>query len=153
MPDASRTYLFKVQLQWMPSVWRTIKLRQNQTLHQLHLAIQRAFNWDDDHLYSFFLSGRPWDRHTEYAGPGADGARSARARLDSLGLHSGQRFLYLFDYGDELLHDVEVLSISDHSGPGRYPQILEEHGEAPPQYPALEEDWEEEDEREVAQES
>jgi hypothetical protein len=151
MPDGSRVFLFKVQLQGMPDVWRTIEVRENQTLHHLHVAIQQAFHWDDDHLYSFFLSGKPWDRQTEYASPEAEGARSARARLDSLGLHSGQRFLYLFDYGDELLHDVKVLSINEHPGLGRYPRIVEEHGEAPPQYPALEDDWVEEDEWETGE--
>lgn len=147
MPDRLKTYLFKVQLQWMPSVWRTIEVRENQTLHQLHRAIQRAFNWDDDHLYSFFLSGEAWDRRTEYASPYAEGERSARARLDSLGLRSGQRFLYLFDYGDDLRHDVEVLNMNDRPDPVRYPRILEVHGEAPPQYPDIaEEDWDEEQE-------
>lgn len=143
MPDRAKTYLFKVQLQWMPDVWRTIEVRENQTLHQLHRAIQRAFNWDDDHLYSFFLSGEAWDRTTEYASPEAGHGRNAGVRLGSLELRQGQRFLYLFDYGDELHHDVKVLSITDRPDAGRYPRVLEEHGDAPPEYPALEEDWEE----------
>jgi len=42
---------------------------ETQTLVTLHKAIQRAFVWYDDHLYSFFLSGRKWDRDSEYTKP------------------------------------------------------------------------------------
>ena len=41
-------------------------MRDNQTLHSLHLAIQDAFEFDNDHLYSFFMSGKAWDQSTEY---------------------------------------------------------------------------------------
>ena len=147
MSRPGKTHLFKVQLRWMPEVWRTIEVREDQTLHQFHRAIQRAFNWDDDHLYSFFLSGKAWDKNTEYASPYAEQGRSSvKAGLGSLGLRSGQRFLYLFDYGDQLEHEVEVLG-SDDCGDGvRYPHIVEAHGEAPPQYPEVEEEEWEEDE-------
>lgn len=47
-------------------MWRDIETR---TLVALHRAIQRAFAWYDDHMYSFFLSGRDWDPSSEYTGP------------------------------------------------------------------------------------
>jgi hypothetical protein len=39
-------------------VTRVIAMLDDQTLEDLHAAIQRAFGWDNDHLYAFFLSGR-----------------------------------------------------------------------------------------------
>jgi hypothetical protein len=40
-------------------LWRRIECTQEQTLHDLHLAIQSAFELDNDHLYAFFLNNRP----------------------------------------------------------------------------------------------
>ncbi len=51
-----KTYRFRVELEWREEVWRNIEIRGDQTLNDLHYAIQAAFNWDDDHLYAFFLS-------------------------------------------------------------------------------------------------
>ena len=63
-----KIYTFKIQLRWQRPVSRTIEIGEDETLHDLHCAIQSAFGWDNDHLYSFFLSGRTWDRQSEYAG-------------------------------------------------------------------------------------
>ena len=49
---SSRTYIFKVSL---GRFWRTIAISGEDSLDQLHLAIQEAFNFDNDHLYAFSL--------------------------------------------------------------------------------------------------
>ena len=46
-------------------VWREIEVAANQTLADLGNAIPLAFDFDDPHLWSFFLSGKAWDRATE----------------------------------------------------------------------------------------
>src|SRR5262249_23950810 len=73
----STLYRFQVKLSWRKSVWRRIELTGDQTLDDLHDAIQRAFHWDNDHLYAFFLSGKAWDRQTEYKSPFGEGGRNA----------------------------------------------------------------------------
>jgi hypothetical protein len=136
----STLYRFQVKLAWRKSVWRRIELTGDQTLDDLHEAIQRAFHWDNDHLYAFFLSGKAWDRQTEYKSPFGEGGRNAaRYPLEQLPLSPGQEFLYLFDFGDELRHLVKleaVLAGGAKEGVS-YPQITEWHGQAPPQYPAF----------------
>jgi hypothetical protein len=64
-----KTYVFKVWLPPKKSAWRKLELRDDHTLTTLHRAIQSAFDFDDDHLYSFFLSGKAWDRNSEYSLP------------------------------------------------------------------------------------
>lgn len=64
-----KTYTFRVSLAGLDRVWRTIEIAAEQTLEELHFAIQEAYDWDADHLYSFFLSGEAWDRTTEYTLP------------------------------------------------------------------------------------
>jgi hypothetical protein len=49
------------------AVWREIAVAANQTLADLREAIPLAFDFADAHLWSFFLSGQPWDRESEYA--------------------------------------------------------------------------------------
>jgi hypothetical protein len=64
-----KTYTFHVSLPDTGRVWRKLELSGEQTLEDLHLAIQSAFEWDNDHLYSFFMSGKAWDPETEYTLP------------------------------------------------------------------------------------
>ena len=137
-------YRFKVSLADRKDVWRTIDVRSDQTLEELHYAIQDAFGWDDDHLYAFFLSGKAWDASTEYIRPEGrgPGERSARVRLDRLGLRPRKRFLYIFDFGDEWRHEIRVEKAGLRPDAGEYPRIVEEHGEAPPQYGNEEEEYE-----------
>jgi hypothetical protein len=68
-----KTYTFHISLPGYGRVWRKVEIPADYTLQELHWAIQEVFNFDDDHLYSFFMSGKPWDRKTEYSLPeGAD---------------------------------------------------------------------------------
>jgi hypothetical protein len=64
-----RSYTFHVSLPGMGRLWRKIEMRADQTLEDLHFAIQDAYGWGADHLYSFFMSGRAWDGSTEYRLP------------------------------------------------------------------------------------
>jgi hypothetical protein len=139
-PGALTTlYRFQVKLDWNKRVWRRIEVRGDQTLDDLHEAIQSAFGWDNDHLYAFFLSGRAWDDRSSYESPHSEEGRPAtRYRLENLPLKTGQQFLYIFDFGDELRHLVKLEAIVPQGikpeEADNYPRITEEHGEAPAQY-------------------
>src|SRR4051812_42210888 len=101
---ASQHVTFRVAYETQPDDPALLTMDGRHTLHDLHLAIQDAFDWDDDHQYSFYMSGRAWDQASEYAGfpEQGSGVRSARqVRIERLGLSAGAEFLYLFDYGDE----------------------------------------------------
>jgi hypothetical protein len=64
-----RTYTFHVSLPDYDRVWRKVELPAEATLEWLHFAIQDAYNFNADHLYSFFMSGKAWDESTEYTLP------------------------------------------------------------------------------------
>lgn len=147
-PGALETYTFKVTYLQDPDVWRTIEIAGNQTLDDLHYAIQNAVNFDADHLYSFYMSGRAWDDTTEYASPFAQGRSAAGVKIRDLGLRMKQRFLYLFDYGDEHRFEVQLLGINPDAPKEKYPRIVERHGPNPRQYGWWDEEdeWEDEDE-------
>ena len=64
-----KTYTFHVSLPDHGRIWRKLELPAEANLENLHLAIQSAYDFDADHLYSFFMSGKPWDSATEYSLP------------------------------------------------------------------------------------
>jgi len=136
-------------------VWREIEVAANQTLADLGNAIPLAFDFDDPHLWSFFLSGKAWDRATEYAlhseagmmgGPRSHAAGRVQIRdVPFPGVTGKKEFLFLFDYGDEWHFGVKLRHLSERVEFGaQYPRVVAEQGKAPPQYPTTEEDdWDE----------
>lgn len=64
-----KSYTLHVSLPGAGRVWRKLELRGDQTLEDLHYAIQDAYGWDADHLYSFFMSNKAWDPTAEYTLP------------------------------------------------------------------------------------
>jgi hypothetical protein len=135
------SFILRVNHRALPDVWRDIKLAEDNTLEDLHLTIQLAYGWWDDHLYSFYLSGNPRDRSSEIGSPWSDTAlHTHQVQMAQLGLREGQTFLYLFDYGDSHEFDVTVLAINPLAPKADYPRILDYHGQAPPQYPDIDEE-------------
>jgi hypothetical protein len=157
---AESVFILKVALAGRKSIWRRIALKGKQTLDDLHEAIFQAFDRFDEHLYSFYFprpgsKGRARMRDAvEYAcpfsctdgGPFADEAshNAAETKLSSLGLKPKQVFMYLFDFGDQWLHEITVEQVDAPEAKGKYPQVVETHGQSPPQYPDMDEEEEEE---------
>ena len=50
---------FKVTYRRAPQAWFVIDLPTQRSLNDLHRAIQDAAEFDNDHMYAFFLSGEP----------------------------------------------------------------------------------------------
>jgi hypothetical protein len=132
------------------SVVRTIEIRGDQTLEDLHEAIFAAFDRDDPHMYEFQFGKRPMDpkgpRYVlpvaadEDFGPPIAGTVDTTT-IDSLGLKVGRHFGYWFDFGDDWHHQIDVVRIDDGPPVGDYPRVVKRVGESPPQYV----DWDEED--------
>ena len=139
-------FVFRARLAGVRGVRRRVAVRGDQTLADLHGALQDSFEWPDDQLYAFWLDGVYWSRRgIEFTDPDHarqlddSATRSARVRLGDLGLETGQKIAYVFDFGDEWR--VELTLADVHAGDGaEYPALLESSGEARRQYPELEED-------------
>lgn len=130
-----------------PHVSRTIQIKGSQTLQTLHHAIFRAFDREEEHLYEFQFGRGPHDpegpRYTVLVNRGSfnmlDAGDVAKATIDSLELEVGRSFGYWFDFGDDWMHQINVLAIEDAPSSGRFPKITKRVGESPPQYTDLEE--------------
>lgn len=127
------TYVFKVVLR--SNLWRRIEMSAGHSLLDLHDAIQEAFDFDDDHLYSFFMDGEAWSDEKFTSPHDEEGPHVDEVRIGEIGLLVGKRIVYLFDYGDCWQFRVEVEDIRTEGPKPRKPRIVEKKGKAPEQYP------------------
>jgi hypothetical protein len=98
----------KVVLEGMkPPVWRRLVVPSDITLGSLHDVIQRVFDWEDAHLHAFEdrLGGR-------YAAPPEDldipVFDEEEAVLADVLPRTGDRMDYIYDFGDDWLHQITV---------------------------------------------
>lgn len=140
-------YVLEIYLQQVPpfckvtkTVRRDIEIRGDQTLDDLHRAIFDAFDRDDEHLYEFQFGKRPFDPAGPNYGVPETPRRSAAerdartTRLDDLKLERNRVFGYLFDFGDNWFHQVEVARIEQAIPTVTYPRVVKRTGKSPPQY-------------------
>jgi hypothetical protein len=128
--------VFDAELTNVRGVRARVAVRADQHLTELHDAIQEAFGWLDDHLYSFWLDGQFWgDDEQEYTSPvtSEESEHTADVPLAELDLAVGQKIAYVFDFGDDWrvrLTLREQAELDD----GDYSRVLRRTGTPPPQY-------------------
>jgi hypothetical protein len=130
--DSWGNYVFKVSLD--KDIWRKIMLSHKQTLLDLHLTIQKAFDFDNDHLYAFYMDGKRYSRQVYNSIMNGEGPYVDDAVIGELEIYQGQKILYLFDFGDSWKFEVELLKIINDDELVEESQIVEIKGEAPDQY-------------------
>ena len=139
-----KTIVFKVSYSGGKKFERTFEFNETQTLADLHDAIMKELKWDDDHLYSFFLDNKVWSKNkdSEYTRPDQEDeleAKSADISLNKLGFKLGQKFAYIFDFGDEHTFRIQVKNIGKAIAGQKYPLIIEATGKHFEQYQETEE--------------
>jgi hypothetical protein len=128
-----------------PVVSRTIKIRSDQTLEDLHRTIFDAFGRWEEHMYEFQFGKGPMNpKALRYVLPGAfetdlgeenpPAGRVDRTSIESLGLEVGRSFGYWFDFGDDWWHQINVEAIEDTVPKGKFPKVTKRVGKSPPQY-------------------
>ena len=104
-----RAYVLRIELADLtPTIWRRVWVDDSMLLAELHHVIQAAFGWTDAHLHEFRVADRV------YATPDAEDPVFEREVIDErlvalrTLLKRGVRFEYLYDFGDDWLHRIEV---------------------------------------------
>ena len=127
-----------------PIMSRTIEIRGDQTLEELHKIIFKAFNRFEEHLYEFQVGGKgpqdPKARRYSFSSTDAEimgGKLTGDVRetvIDDLKLKKDAAFAYWFDFGDDWWHQINVIAIEQKTSKGKYPKITSRIGKSPPQY-------------------
>lgn len=139
-----------------PVVARTIVMLGDQTLEGLHWAIFDAFGRFDDHMYEFQFGAEPMERGADRYVMFEDSADdfletpaaglAPRTTLDDLDLTTGKVFFYWFDFGDDWWHSIKVAAIDLGTPAGEFPRVVARTGANPPQYPHLDDEFEDDEE-------
>jgi hypothetical protein len=126
-------YIFKVSLD--KNLWRTIRLCHNHTFHEFHMLIQRAYDFDNDHLYGFYIGNKSSREKEIYSGnPMGVSDEYEELTIEEANLYEGQILTYLFDYGDEWKFNIRVEEFIENEKGLTTGEILESKGKSPEQY-------------------
>lgn len=94
-----------------PLVWRRVVVPASWHLGQLHLVIQAAFNWWNYHLHEYRIGGLRYGDPDIDDGGSEDSPRlfdESDVRLCDFGREPGMMFTYVYDFGDDWHHIVEI---------------------------------------------
>jgi len=143
--------LYTLTLELEPSIYansewkRVIESPENLDLFDLHLFIQKTIDFNNDHLFEFFI-GKNWrkkervfgDNYDEY---GFEKREGLDTMLNEIYPITGSNLFYHFDFGDSWMFKIKKGRKKKYVEKGiTYPRVIESEGENPEQYPT----WEDE---------
>ncbi|MDR2361159.1 MAG: plasmid pRiA4b ORF-3 family protein [Prevotellaceae bacterium] len=128
---------FKISLRNIgrPRVWRVVVTPNTFSFHSFHCIIQAAFGWENRHLYAFSPSG--WYSLPFISQPSREDLRtvsvvdSRKTILGDIFTNEGQRFKYIYDFGDEWMHDLTLEYVFN--APGHLAYCINGRGACPPE--------------------
>lgn len=149
-------YKLKVSIMGIPKLYRIIEISGNATFEELHYIIFEAFDREEEHLHSFYITridsksysyirNAPEIVHVAFLEDarewkGEEIAPTCEVEIDDAELDPKEVFHYLFDYGDEWWHRLRVESVKEVKSSEKIIRIVKSVGEAPPQYDLDEDD-------------
>jgi hypothetical protein len=124
-------YTIKITLRHVsrPPVWRRVVIPADATFRDLHIVIQLAMGWEDDHLYRFGGDRRGPGPRAPEIGRGAD----RRVFLSQVLTRPGDQVSYLYDFGDDWEHDLLLEEARAAEPGGTYPSCTAGSGACPPE--------------------
>jgi hypothetical protein len=140
----AQTHVFRVSLS--PKVYREFEILSAKNLYDLAGAIVRIFGFDFDHAFGFYskLTGNVFSSPVKYelfADMGESKARSVKqTRIVDAFPTVGAKMTFLFDYGDNWQFRIEAIGQNRREPGGKYPRLLKTIGEAPEQYPDVDDE-------------
>ena len=112
-----------------PEIWRRVIVSPEMTLHELHRIIQLMLEWWDYHLYEFTVGGKRYQEPL----PEAEGEDATKTRLAKLRLSVGDKFTYVYDFGDDWQHTIEVEGFTNVHGADSPPYVIAGERRGPPE--------------------
>lgn len=115
-----------------PAIWRAVLVPASVRFFDLHHIIQISMGWKNSHLFEFLVG----EYKIGYIDPNEafeDIADAGEVALDLLLMKEGFTFTYLYDFGDNWQHTVEVEKILDKDSDKVYPVCTEGQLACPPE--------------------
>ena len=116
-------FQFKIQIKDIvnPPVWRRVLVPEQFTFLRMHQLIQAAFGWEDYHLFQFSPKG--YGSEPDISMPSEDDdvfgfgrfekLDAAKIKLQDMFKTEKQKFVYIYDFGDDWKHLITLEKITD----------------------------------------
>jgi len=110
-------------------IWRRFQITDNYRLDRFHQVIQIVMGWWNSHLHEFEIGGRRFGMllHNDLDAPNTE--NETRFHLKNFPFEVGQQIGYLYDFGDNWQHTLEIEKISESTKSRLY--CLEGNGSCP----------------------
>ena len=131
--STSSIFQLKVTLKdTRPPIWRRILVDGNTSLQKLHDVLQLTMGWGNYHLHAFEIHGR------EYGVPDPEFEQDSRMRDEKSVkvmkvVAEKDRFLYVYDFGDDWQHQIVVEKILPREQGRHYPVCVAGAMACPPE--------------------
>ncbi len=143
---ANDTLIFRVSLN--AKIYRVLEVMADDSLYDLAGEIVKAFGFDFDHPFGYYskLTGNyyrspvKYELFAEMDDPPEDALGVSDTTAAEAFPEDKMKFLFLFDYGDQWAFRITRTGSGQKDKAAEYPRVLKSVGEAPEQYPAVEED-------------
>jgi hypothetical protein len=117
-----------------PAIWRRVDMPVSATLFTLHTVIQAVMRWQDAHLFEFVVGDRVYgEPHPDDGMYERKVYRAKGIRLKQLLDRGVDRFLYVYDFGDDWRHDVVIEGVRDGDADTDYPAFVDGARRGPPE--------------------
>ncbi len=101
-----------------PPIWRRFEVSHDLTLNKLHNILQVVMGWENAHLYDFYI-GRE--------------RLSKSLMLSQAVSRAKSKFIYLYDMGDDWIHEIVVEKVLTDRAGQSHPVCLEGRRACPPE--------------------
>lgn len=133
------TYTLKITLKEIqPEIERTVQVSSESSLYLLHHIIQQAMGWECSHLYHFTVEKLTIGDlrlllSDGYDEMGMNPVDDKNYMLEDIFQQVGQKIDYLYDYGDDWEHEIELMAIENDPQYLVLPLLLNGKNACPPE--------------------
>ncbi len=130
-PNTNTVYSLKITLDNIaPPIWRRVQV-EDCTLADLHAVIQIAMGWCNSHLHMFAIGG---EQYTDpKMGGDPDDVSTHSESLAHLADQGHRTFRYIYDFGDDWVHTIEVEEVLPPEPKVKYPRCVRGKRASPPE--------------------
>lgn len=137
---AASIYQIKVTLkEFKPSIWRSIQVRSDATLGELHAIIQTAMGWTNSRLHHFIVGKPPNLRFIGAPNPNEgdvelmDEENENEIAINRVLSATKTKITYEYDFGASWEHELALEKIVEAEAGVHYPRCLAGENACPPE--------------------
>jgi hypothetical protein len=136
--EFEKVYQFRISLLGIkPPIWRRIQVPEIYTFWDLHVAIQNAMGWRDDHLHEFEVIDPSDGEKVRIGIPSKDYMDDVvpdwECKVCNFFSEKNSKANYIYDFGDKWKHSITLEKILAKDKDTTYPKCIDGKRACPPE--------------------